>query len=404
MFSQNKKSSQGRKFLWFAVFSLVLAGCSSSSPEAQSAAPQATGFDAFLRLFGFKEAPPAAPQALPVTVLEAAPRTVPYTLEVMAQTEGAKEAEVRARVGGILTRQLYVEGEAVKAGQPLFQIDRAPYEIAHAEAKARADQTAREMARAKKLLEINGVSQREYDDAASANDMAQAALRQAQLNLSWTSVTAPVSGVSGRADKSAGNLIAVGSDSLLTVIHQNNPMWARFSLSESEIARLPGGKLTPGAITGVELILPDGSVYPQKGRLNFLASSIDTVLGTRQLRAEFPNAEDALLPGQFVRVRLYAGEHRGVYLVPQTAVIQSDEGDLLMLASPENRVAPRPVKLGEWFGKDWIVLGGLNPGDRVIVDNLLKLRPGMPVAPHAPQAPAAPPAAPSAAPPAQAGR
>jgi membrane fusion protein (multidrug efflux system) len=405
MFSQNKKSSPGRKFLWLQVFSLMLAGallagCSGSSPEAQAGAPQETRFDAFLRMLGFREAAPAAPPVLPVTVLRVAPQSVPLALEVMAQTEGAKEAEVRARVGGILTRQLYVEGEAVKAGQPLFQIDRAPYEIAYAEAKARADQTAREMARAKKLLEIDGVSRREYDDAMSANDMAQAALRQAQLNLSWSTVTAPVSGISGRADKSVGNLIVAGADSLLTRIYQNNPMWVRFSLSENDIARLPGGKLTPSTITGIELILPDGSTYPHPGKLNFLASSIDTLLGTRQLRAEFPNAEDLLLPGQFVRVRLLAGAHQGVYLVPQTAVIQSDEGDILMLASPENQVAPRPVQLGEWFGKDWIVLGGLNPGDQVIVDNLLKLRPGMPIAPHAPQAPAAPPsssAAPAAA-------
>ncbi|MDR2788383.1 MAG: efflux transporter periplasmic adaptor subunit, partial [Candidatus Accumulibacter sp.] len=123
---------------------------------------------------------------------------------------------------------------------------------------------------------------------------------------------------------------------------------------------------------------------------NFLASSIDTVLGTRQLRAEFSNAEDVLLPGQFARVRLFAGEREGVYLVPQTAVIQSVQGDMLMLADAENKVSPRPVQLGDWFGKDWIILSGLKPGDRVIVDNLLKLRPGMTVAPQAPQTSQAP--------------
>jgi membrane fusion protein (multidrug efflux system) len=346
---------------------------------------------------GQQQATEKEPPPLPVTVLSPQAQNVPLILEVTAQTEGAKEAEVRARVGGILEQQFYREGDPVRAGQRLFQIDPEPYQIALAEAKARAGQTAHDLERMKKLIAVNGVSRKEYDDAVSNHDLARAALRQAQLNLSWTTVTAPVSGVSGRADKSVGNLISVGSDSLLTVVYQNNPMWVRFSLSESEITRLPGGKLTPGTITGVELVLPDGSVYPQKGRLNFLASSIDTVLGTRQLRAEFPNAEDALLPGQFVRVRLYAGEHQGVYLVPQAAVVQSDAGDILMLASTENRVAPRPVKLGEWFGKDWIVLGGLNPGERVIVDNLLKLRPGMPVAPHAPQAPQAP-QAPAAAP------
>lgn len=336
---------------------------------------------------------------LPVTVMEMLPQRVPNAVEIMAQTEGAKETEVRARVGGILMKQLYQEGQSVKAGQPLFQIDRASYEIAHAEAKARADQTERELARLKKLLEVQGVSRKEYDDGVSANDVAQAALRQAQLNLSWTTVTAPVDGVTGRAEKSVGNLITTGTDSLLTTVYQNDPMWVRFSLAESEAAKLPGGRLTPNTVTGVELVLADGSVYPHQGKLNFLASSIDTTLGTQQLRAEFSNKEGQLLPGQFVRVRLLAGDQDGVYLVPQSAVLQTEKGSLVMVADPENKVAPRPIKTGEWLGKDWVVLGGLNPGDKVIIDNLMKLKPGAPVAPHAPgAAPGAPGAAPAGAP------
>lgn len=336
---------------------------------------------------------------LPVTVMEMQPQRVPNAVEIMAQTEGAKETEVRARVGGILMKQLYQEGQSVKAGQPLFQIDRASYEIAHAEAKARADQTERELARLKKLLEVQGVSRKEYDDGVSANDVAQAALRQAQLNLSWTTVTAPVDGVTGRAEKSVGNLITTGTDSLLTTVYQNDPMWVRFSLAESEAAKLPGGRLTPNTVTGVELVLADGSVYPHQGKLNFLASSIDTTLGTQQLRAEFSNKDGQLLPGQFVRVRLLAGDQDGVYLVPQSAVLQTEKGSLVMVADAENKVAPRPIKTGEWLGKDWVVLGGLNPGDKVIIDNLMKLKPGAPVAPHAPgAAPGAPGAAPAGAP------
>jgi len=338
---------------------------------------------------GGADAPPPH-QALPVTVIAAQPQSVPRVLEVMAQTEGAKETEVRARVGGLLMRQFYQEGDRVKAGQPLFLIDRASYENAYAEAKARADQTARERERFRKLLDINGISRKEYDDTVSADEMAQAAFRQATLNLSWTNVTAPVDGITGRAEKSVGNLISVGMDSLLTVIHQNDPIWVRFSLSESDAARLPDGRLTPEAITGVELILPDGSLYGQPGKLNFLASSIDTLLGTQQLRAEFPNPDGRLLPGQFVRARLTAGMYEGVYLVPQVAILQTAQGDLVMLADAEDKIAPRPVKLGEWAGKDWIVMGGLNTGDRIIVDNIIKLRPGNPVAPHPPQAPQAP--------------
>ena len=335
---------------------------------------------------------PKAGGALPVTVLEMQPRSVPNAVEIVAQTEGAKETEVRARVGGILMKQLYPEGTPVKAGQPLFQIDRAPYEIAHAEAKAKADQATRELARLKKLVDIQGVSRKEYDDAISANELAQAALRQAQLNLSWTTVTAPVDGISGRAAKSVGNLVTVGSDSLLTSVYQNDPMWVRFSMSPNETARLPGGQLKPNVVTGVELVLPDGNIYPLAGKLNFLASTIDPTLGTRQLRAEFKNTDGRLLPGQFVRIRLLAGEQGGVFLVPQSAVIQSEQGNLVMTANAENKVAPRPVKTGEWFGKDWVVLDGLKAGDRVIVDNLMKLKPGAPVAPQPPAAAAAKPA------------
>lgn len=348
----------------------------------------ALGFALLAGCSGKQEAKPA-PGPMPVTVLEMQPQRVPSFIEVMAQTEGARETEVRARVGGILVKRLYQEGDVVKAGQPLFQIDRSSYEIAVADAKAKAEQTSREMKRLKGLIDANAVSRKEYDDAASADAIAQAALRQAELNLSWTTVTAPVTGTSGRAVKSEGNLITTGSDSLLTSIYQSNPIWVRFSLGESDLAKLPGGRVTSKNVTGVELILPDGSTYAKPGKLNFLASNIDLTLGTQQLRAEFDNRDESLLPGQFVRVRLLTGERDGVFLVPQTAVIQSEQGALVMLAGEGDKVAPRPVKAGEWRGKDWIILDGLKAGDKVIVDNLIKLRPGAPIAPHAPAAPGA---------------
>lgn len=350
------------------------------------------------------EAPKQAPMGpMPVTVIEVQPQNVPRTLEIMGQTEGAKETEVRARVGGILVKQFYQEGEPVKEGQPLFQIDRDTYEIALAEARAKAEQTEREMARMKKLVDVQGVSRKDYDDAVSANDLAQAALRQAKLNLSWTTVVAPVSGISGRAEKSVGNLITTGADSRLTSIFLNDPMWVRFSVSSNESARLTGGRLNANSLTGIELVMPDGAVYPMPGKINFMASSIDTTLGTQQLRAEFSNKEGLLLPGQFVRVRLIAGEQQGIFLVPQTAVMQTEQGNLVMVAGADNKVVSRKLKTGVWFGKDWIVEEGLQPGDRVITDNLMKLKPGMEVAPHAPGAgPGAPGAAPAPATPAAA--
>ncbi len=349
---------------------------------------------------------PAAPAMgpMPVTVLDMQPQSVPTSIEVMAQTEGARETEVRARVGGILVKRLYQEGDVVKSGQPLFQIDRAPYEIALAEAKARADQTAREKQRLKGLAEAKAISQKDYDDAASADAVAQAALRQAELNLSWTTVTAPVAGTTGRAVRSEGNLVSTGSDSLLTSIYQTNPMWVSFSLGESDLAKLPGGRVSEEIVSGVELVMANGQVYQQKGKLNFVASNIDTTLGTQALRAEFANPDGQLLPGQFVRIRLLTGQRDGVFLVPQSAVLQTEQGALVMTADGESKVAPRPVKTGEWHGKDWVILGGLQAGDKVIVDNLMKLRSGVPVAPHPPAAPGAagaPGGKPTGAPPAE---
>ncbi len=346
-----------------ALSAALLAGCSDNKPAAPAMGP------------------------MPVTVLEVQPQRVPSSVEVMAQTEGARETEVRARVGGILLKRLYQEGETVKAGQPLFQIDRSSYEIALAEAKAKADQASREMNRLKGLIESKAISQKEYDDTVSNNAVALAALHQAQLNLSWTTVTAPVGGTTGRAAKSEGNLISVGADSLLTSIYQSNPIWVRFSLGDSDLAKLAGGRVTNKNISGVEMILANGTVYPKPGKLNFLASNIDTTLGTQQLRAEFDNSDNQLLPGQFVRIRLLTGERDGVFLVPQAAIIQTEQGPIVMLAGAEDKVAPRPIQVAEWRGKDWVVTGGLKAGDKVIIDNLMKLRPGAPVAPHPPVAP-----------------
>ena len=181
-------------------------------------------------------------------------------------------------------------------------------------------------------------------------------------------------------------------------------MWVSFSLGESDLAKLPGGRVTEKLVSGVELVMANGQVYEQKGKLNFVASNIDTTLGTQALRAEFANPDGQLLPGQFVRIRLLTGQRDGVFLVPQAAVLQTEQGTLVMTADGESKVAPRPVKTGEWHGKDWVILGGLQAGDKVIVDNLMKLRPGVPVAPHPPGAPGAagaPGGKPAGAPPAE---
>ncbi len=338
---------------------------------------------------------PAPPAAVPARVTQVQPRSVPIVVQGVGQVEGSKEVEVRSRVAGTLKKLLYKEGDVVRAGMVLFQIDPEPFEIALSQARsqlaqeaARAEQTRREAARLKELIAERAVSQKEADDALSnakladaAVAAAQARVREAELNLSYTQVTAPVAGVSGRAQRSEGNLISTGADGLLTTISQADPVWVRFSLAESDLAKLPGGRLTRGANPDIKLVLPDGTQLPVTGHLNFAASQIDPKLATLQLRAEFPNSAAQLLPGQFVRVQMVAGQRDNVFLVPQVAVTQTETGYLLFVLDGAGKAQLRPVKVGDWVGKDWTIIEGLKEGDKVVVDNLLKLRPGVTVTP-----------------------
>jgi membrane fusion protein (multidrug efflux system) len=339
-----------------------------------------------------KDAAKAAPAAVPVTTLSVAPREVPVTFEAVARTEGSREVQVRARVAGILEQQLYNEGERVKAGQPLFRIERAPFEIELAQARASlAQETARrdlalqEFERLKGLAERRAISQKEADQAASAREqsaaaaqMARARLRQAELNLSYTVVKAPIAGVTGRAMQSVGSLVSPnGESALLTTLTRGDPMWVRFALSEQEYSRVRGGEAIE-----VKIELADGKEYAHAGKLNFAGSTVDAATGTVQMRAEVPNPDLLLLPGQYVRARILAGTQQA-FLVPQTAVAQNETGRFVWVADgkdQEMRAAPRAIRSGGWLGQDWIVLDGLKSGERVIVDNLVRLRPGVPVA------------------------
>jgi membrane fusion protein (multidrug efflux system) len=342
--------------------------------------------------------PNMAGMELPVGVIAVQSTSVPIVAEAVAQTEGAKEVEIRPRVGGILLKRLYEEGASIKAGQSMFLIDPVPYQIALQQAKAafaaqqaRVEQATREEARLRGLLTSQSISQREYDNATSEKATALANLQQAQanvheaeLNLSYTNVTAPISGVSGRFQFSEGALVAPNT-SLLTTVSQISPIWVRFSFSDSEVKAL-GGYLNQKTVKAVNLVLPDGSEYQQKGQLNFSASQIDPKLGTQQLRASFENTDRQLLPGQFVRARITTGTRNGVFLVPLTAVLTGDQGKFVFVAekSKEGKTvaAVHPIKEAGWQGKNWVVLEGLKTGDQVIADNLMKVRPGAPVNPH----------------------
>ncbi len=362
---------RARWALTVLLFSSLLAGCGKEAPPTGMAA--------------------AAPPPVPVRVLQVAPQRVPIVFSAVGQTEGSKQVEVRARVSGTLQRRLYSEGDSVRAGAPLFQIDRAPFEISLAQTQAvlaqeqaRGEQARREVARLKPLADDRAISRKEYDDTLSALQLSTAAqqaaaaqIRQADLNLSYTLVAAPVSGITGRAEHSEGTLITTdAAGSLLTTISQVDPIWVRFSVSESDLAKLPSGKLGRGAPDDVQLLLPDGTRYPGKGRINFTATEIDVRLGTLQLRAEFENPKQQLLPGQFVRVEIIAGARDNVFLVPQSAVIQTEKGFLVFVVDGDGKAQLKTVQMGEWVGTNWTVLAGLSQGDRVIVDNLLKLRPG----------------------------
>ncbi len=351
----------------------------------------------------------SAPPPLVVTVIKVAPKPVPILVDAVGRTEGSKEVEVRSRVSGIVQKQLYTEGETVRVNAPLYRIERAPFESALAQARAalnqdraKLEQAQRDNTRLLPLVNKRAISQREADDSSTSLKQAESAIlasearvRDAELNLSYTDVTAPISGVTGRSQRSEGSLVNAGNDSsLLTTLTQTDPVWVRFSLSESEHALLRGNV---GKRADVRLLMNDDREYPNKGHINFAGSTVDTRLGTVQLRAEFANTDLTLLPGQFVRTQLIVGLREAI-VVPQSAVTQNDQGRFVWVIGPESKAVRRKVDTGPWVGRDWVINDGLKSGEEVIVDNLIKLRPGAVVRVEAPiPIPAVSPAPASAA-------
>ena len=351
------------------------------------------------------------PPAL-VAVQEVQPKTIAVEFEYPAQTAGSREVEVRSRVAGILMKRNYEEGAHVRAGQSLFTVDPAPFEQAAARAEAdvsaaeaRLANASRNAKRTKPLYEAKAASQKDYDDAASAEEVAAADLKgakarlaEARLNQGYTKVEAPVSGVTSRALKSEGTLIAGPAD-LLTTVSQVDPIYVNFGLSEAEQMRFKQD------VEAHKLVLPkdgrfevaikfeDGKVYSRSGRLVFTDVRVNNQTGTSDARAEIPNPAGEVHPGQFVRVILKGAQRPNAISVPQRAVMEGPQGKMVYLISKENTAMPRPVTVGEWTGSDWIITAGLEPGDKVIVDGLAKIFfPGAPVQVGDPNAP--PPGAP----------
>jgi len=334
-----------------------------------------------------------------VAVQEVQARTVPVEFEYPSQVAGSREVEVRARVGGILLKRNFAEGAAVRAGQSLFNLDSAPFEAAAARAEAdvsaaeaRLAAASRNAKRMKPLFEARAASQKDLDDAVSAEEVAtadvkatRARLLEARLNLGYTRVESPVAGVTSRALKSEGSLIP-GPDVLLTTVTQVDPVYVNFGVSENEQERLrretAAGRLTLPKDNRFDITVrfEDGTTYARSGKLAFSDVRVNNATGTSDARAEIANPEGRLRPGQFVRVILRGAERPNAVAVPQRAVLEGPQGKMVYLLSPDNKAMPQPVTVGDWTGSDWIIAAGLKPGDKVIVDGLAKIFfPGAPV-------------------------
>jgi membrane fusion protein (multidrug efflux system) len=374
--------SSFKRFLVLAA-ALAAAACSPSGGQDKGAGKGGPGPGGGM--------PPAQVSAVTVEA-----KALPVAFEYVGQTTGSREVEVRARVTGIIVSRNFEEGARVKKGQSLFTIDRAPYEAALARAQAdvaaaeaRYQQAARNAARLKPLYAEKAVSQKDYDDAVSAEAIgaadvkaAKARLAEVRLSLEYTRVESPVSGLAGRALRSEGSLVS-GPEVLLTTVVQVDPIWVNFGIPDNEQARLQkdadAGRLKLPADFEVELRLADGTTHPQKGRVNFSDVRVSPATGTSEARAELPNKDGALRPGQFVRVVLRGAVRPAAMLVPQRAVLEGPQGKFVYVVNDKSQAEPRPVQVGEWAGEDWIITEGLRPGERVITDGLMKLGPGAPV-------------------------
>jgi membrane fusion protein (multidrug efflux system) len=358
-----------------------------------------SGALALLFLIGCREQPPPAPPAPEVGVVVARAQSVENIAEVPGRVQAVRTAQVRARVDGIVQRRLYEEGTDVTAGQPLFLIDPrelranlSAVEASLVRAEATAANAEQDVERYEGLVEDQAISKQEYDAAVARLRTAQADVAQtraqldtAKLSLSYTTVTAPIAGRAGRAQVTEGALVSAASATLLTTVDQLDPVYVNFSQSSSDMLSIrrdiAAGKLRVPELGRVEvgLILEDGSKYPHTGHLNFFALSIEEATGTAAVRAEVPNPERMLVPGQFVRARIEAGVRPNNFLIPQRAVQLTANGASVFIVDEKNTVAPRPVKTGSLQGDTWVVLEGLKDGDRVIVDGLQKIQPGIPV-------------------------
>ena len=351
-----------------------------------------------LLLAGCNRQQPARPVPPPpsVKVLTLAKRDIPVSAEYVAQTQSSQSVNIQARVSGFLDKRVYVEGAVVTAGQVLFRMDQKPFQaqLDAANAALARNQAAFEVAKAnlartKPLAEQNALSQKDLDDAqgqyqqtAAAVEQSKAQVEEAKLNLSYTTIRSPVTGVSSFAAVADGTYVSP-PNAQLTTISVLSPMWVNFSLSENEIARIrsevQGGalKLPEGGQFTVEIDLVDGTRFPYTGRITFANPSFNPQTGTFQIRATVDNPSGVLRPNQYVRVKLLGGSRPGAIIVPQRAVQQGGKGHFVWVVNKDDQVEQRPVTVGDWYGDDWFINDGLAEGERVVVDGVPRLAQGM---------------------------
>jgi membrane fusion protein, multidrug efflux system len=342
-----------------------------------------------------KEPPPPPPPE--VQVAEVTQKDVPIYIELVGATLGSEDVEIRARVEGYLSSVNFTEGSFVKKGQLLYKIDPQPFQAALSQAqanletaKARLEKTNNDVARYKPLVEQKAVSQQELDNALSAQEAARsqvtaydAVVAKAKLDLAYTTISSPIDGLIGTTEKKVGSLVGRGENTLLNTISQTNPILFRCAIAEAEYLRLARARADRDRSLekkfGVELILADGTVHPHKGRLDAIERAVDPTTGTLTGQFSFPNPERILRPSQYGRARFVTDLKQDAVLVPQRAVQEIQGLYSVMVVKPDTTVEQRMVKAGERVGNLWLVDSGVKPGEKVIVEGIQRVRPGVKV-------------------------
>jgi membrane fusion protein (multidrug efflux system) len=346
-----------------------------------------------------KEAPAGAPPE--VYVADVVQKDVPVPMEIVGQTKGSQDVEIRARVEGYLNKVAFTEGSFVRKGELLYQIDPLPLEAALANAKAqlataqaRLEKTNNDVGRLTPLAKQQAVSQQELDNALSSRDAARAqvdankaAVDKATLDLGYTRITSPLDGLVGTTQVKAGNLVGRGESTLLTTVSQIDPILFRAGISEAAYLKLAkrvaeqGGPRTGQPKAEIDLLLADGTVHPNKGRVEAIERAVDPTTGTLAVQFTFPNPERVVRPGQYGRARFVIETKTGALLVPQRAVSELQNLYSVAVVGEGNKVAFRNVKVGPRVDGLWVIEEGLKPGEKVVVEGLQKVRDGVVVSP-----------------------